>query len=49
MTKYKIIEHKERLQWTFNLKWQKTNDQVQWKLRATTVTTTRFSIFAHLF
>ena len=29
MTKYKNIRHKEKLQWAFNLEWQKTNDQVQ--------------------
>ena len=39
MTKYKNIRYKEKLQWVFNLKWQKTNDQAQWKLRATSVTT----------
>ena len=29
MTKYKNIRYKEKLQWVFNLKWQKTNDQAQ--------------------
>ena len=29
MTKYKNIRYKEKLQWAFNLKWQKTNNQVQ--------------------
>ena len=29
MTKYKNIRYKEKLQWALNLKWQKTNNQVQ--------------------
>ena len=29
MTKYKNISYKGKLQWAFNLEWQKTNDQVQ--------------------